>query len=77
VRFGNHHDGRHPFAIILLLVLIALAVTGVVLLVRRSSARANASRSSAEDILATRFARGEIDEADYLSRRAALRSGGA
>jgi uncharacterized membrane protein len=30
-------------------------------------------KTSAEDLLAERFARGEIDEADYVSRRDALR----
>ena len=30
-------------------------------------------RSSAEDVLAERFARGEIDEDEYRKRRAALR----
>jgi len=75
-RFGDHHGGGHPgLRLIILLVLIALAITGVVLLVRRSRANSTGAPTSAEAILAERFARGEIDEADYRSRREALRTG--
>ena len=74
-RFGDHHGGGgHGLGIIILLILIALAITAVVLLVRGYKSRSNETTTSAEDILAGRFARGEIDEADYLSRRTALRS---
>ena len=74
--FGDHHGGggHHPIAFIILLVLIALAITAVVLLVRRSRANSNGAQTSAEAILAERFARGEIDESDYRSRRDALRT---
>ena len=74
--FGDHHGGggHHPIAFIIVLVLIALAITGVVLLVRRSRANRTGVQTSAEAILAERFARGEIDESDYRSRRDALRT---
>lgn len=74
--FGDHHGGggHHPIAFIFLLALIALAITGVVLLVRRSRANSTDAQTSAEAILAERFARGEIDESDYRSRRDALRT---
>ncbi len=54
-------------------------ITGIVLLVRSSSAssRPNAeplASSSAENLLAERFARGEIDESEFSSRVAILRS---
>jgi putative membrane protein len=73
--FEHHGGGGHRgIAIIILLILIAAAITAAVLIARRISSRADGSKTSAEEILAERFARGEIDEADYLSRRAALRS---
>jgi putative membrane protein len=66
----------------LLLLLIALIV-GVVLLVVRSSGRGGAlagrggaKPSPAEHMLDERFARGEIDEEEYLHRRSVLRDGG-
>jgi putative membrane protein len=77
-RFGDG-GGAHPLGLIILLILIALVVAGVVYLVRRLSAPGGDAKgadpnTSAEAILAERFARGEIDEADYVSRRNALRS---
>jgi putative membrane protein len=75
VRFGEHHGGRgHVLGIIVLLVLIALVITAAVLVARRYRERSTDVGTTAERILAERFARGEIDEADFLSRRAALRS---
>ncbi|MES2094841.1 MAG: hypothetical protein V4531_13680 [Actinomycetota bacterium] len=54
-------------------------ITGIVLLVRSSgvNSRPNTEQlasSSAENLLAERFARGEIDESDFSSRVAILRS---
>ncbi len=73
--FGDHHDGGgHPLGFLVLLVLIALVVAAVVLVVRHFRAQPRDVKSSAEALLAERFARGEIDEGDYLSRRNALRS---
>ena len=72
--FGVQHDGGgHGFGLLVLLVLIALVVAAVVLVVRHFRAQTRAATTSAEALLAERFARGEIDEADFLSRRSALR----
>jgi uncharacterized membrane protein len=71
----QHHDGDgHALGIIVLLILIAGVIAVAVFLARRSAARPGEVKTSAEDVLAERLARGEIDEADYLSRRNALRS---
>lgn len=85
----DHHDGPffrgdgggHPGVRILVVVIVlALLVTGVVLLVRRFApprpdSGASASPSTgAEQVLADRFARGEIDDAEFVRRRNALRS---
>jgi putative membrane protein len=53
------------------LVFLAILVTLAVVLVRHFTA--TAGRRSAEDILAERFARGEIDEEEYRRRLSALR----
>jgi putative membrane protein len=56
------------------LVFILLIVLVVVLLVRPSEEpRAPGNPSTAAEILAERFARGEIDEQEYRSRLSALR----
>jgi putative membrane protein len=68
----SEHAGRHGLGIFVLLVIVALVVTGIVLLVRHFSAGPHSTRD-AEDVLAQRLARGEIDEADYRSRLDALR----
>jgi len=59
-------------------IVIALIVAAVVALVRHFSAQPAQSAmppaaSSAEEVLAQRFARGEIDEDEYRLRRDALR----
>jgi len=83
---SDHHDGTGwRWVIVVLLVVLIIAVT--VLLVRHfAGAGAGGGGSGAasdrgpeqgrqreEDVLADRFARGEIDENEYRSRRAALR----
>jgi putative membrane protein len=54
-----------------------LVITAIVLLVRgvvrREQPTAAAPPADAEQLLAERFARGEIDEAEYRDRLAALR----
>lgn len=75
MRFGEH-AGRHPLAFILLIVIVALVITGIVLLARHfSGGGGSGARGTrdAEEVLAQRLARGEIDEADYRSRLDALR----
>ena len=79
-RFGDH-AGRHGLGILILLVIVALVITGIVLAVRHFSGGGSAGRRraapsatrDAENLLAQRFARGEIDEAEYRSRLDALR----
>jgi putative membrane protein len=73
--FGDRHGGGgHGLGIVVLLILIALVIAAAVLVARRYTARANETGSNAKEILAERFARGEIDEGDYLNRRNALRN---
>ncbi len=56
-----------------------VVILGIVALVRylarsgQSAGGAGTPRASAEQVLAERFARGEIDEQEYQSRLAALR----
>ncbi len=58
----------------MLLVLIVLGIAAVVFIARRFANQRREVKTGAEELLAERFAHGEIDEADYLSRRNALRS---
>ena len=54
--------------------LIFLALVGVVVVITVRHFTSDKPRSrSAEDLLAERFARGEIDDDEYRTRRAALR----
>ncbi|MFD8637735.1 SHOCT domain-containing protein [Streptomyces sp. NPDC059533] len=64
-----------------MVLLVALAIAGVVLLLRgvdRSSSGQvqPPAAPSAEQVLADRFARGEIDEEEYERRLTALRAHG-
>jgi putative membrane protein len=54
------------------LVILAVVVVLAVVLVRHFT-QTSRPASSAEDVLAERFARGEIDEQEYRRRRDALR----
>jgi putative membrane protein len=77
---GGSTGAGHPgFWLIVGVALVALIVAAVVMVVRHSStlnreAAAPAVPSAAEEVLAQRFARGEIDEAEFRTRRDALRS---
>lgn len=83
-RFMRGDGGGHPgVRLLILLILLALVVTAIVALVRHFSHRDELAATTtvppspaafAEQVLADRFARGEIDEAEYVSRRNALRS---
>jgi len=80
-RNGDHNDGfrdhggGHPaLRVLIVLIVIALIVTAIVMLVRHFSAKEQGGRTTAEQTLADRFARGEIDEEEFVRRRAALRS---
>ena len=68
--FGGH--GGRGIGFIVFLLLVALVITAVVLVVRHYRSGPQAARG-AESLLAERFARGEIDEAEFQRRRDALR----
>ena len=53
-----------------LIFLVLIVILAVVLVRGAANGR---SRGTADDILAERFARGEIDDDEYRRRRAALR----
>ncbi len=56
------------------LLILALIIGGVILLVRRYTPGSGpAPATNAEDILAERYARGDIDEQEYQQRLAVLR----
>jgi putative membrane protein len=72
-RFDGHfaRGGHHPFALLLLIAVVALVVVGIVYAVRHFSARTRTTTQALE-ILEARLARGEIDEEEFRRRRAAL-----
>jgi putative membrane protein len=70
----------YPLALIGTALFWAAVIYGIVALVRyagrgRHQDAEQGSASAAEHLLAERFARGEIDEEEYLRRRATLRAG--
>ena len=82
VGFGGRFDGSHAghpiFWIFVIGIVIALIVAAIVALVRhyggpRGQSAMPTAPSSAQELLAQRFARGEIDEAEYTARRDVLR----
>ena len=69
---GQWGDGRPGWWIVFPLLFWTVALTAVgLLLYRRSPARS--ARSSAQRTLADRYARGEIDEAEFTQRSQVLR----
>jgi putative membrane protein len=70
--FGDHLSGwGWGFMAFGSVLFWAVLIVGIVVLVRslnRNNAFGSGGRSSAEDLLAQRFARGEIDEAEYRQR---------
>ncbi len=84
-QFGDGGGGHHWVGLIMMIVLAALVVWLIVSLTRRPGWRheqwqhagppSPPSRpASAEQLLADRLARGEIDVADYTARIDALRA---
>jgi putative membrane protein len=76
---NGHHWWRGLIALAVFAAIIGLVVWAVVRLTshRQPSAATTASpgRMSAEDVLADRLARGEIDTEEYRQRLSALRGG--
>lgn len=74
--YGNGMGGWGYAVMTIGMVLFwAVAILGGVALVRHLTRPACATRAStAEQVLAERFARGEIDEEEFTERRKALRS---
>jgi putative membrane protein len=72
--WDGRHDGGHGWGWVVMVLLIVLIVAVTVLLVRHFGDGGRRSVRGAEDVLADRFARGEIDEEEYRTRRDALRS---
>lgn len=74
--FGDHMSGwAWVFMFFGSVLFWAALIFGIVVLVRHwkgSNLFAAGSRASAEELLAQRFARGEIDEAEYRQRLAVL-----
>jgi putative membrane protein len=64
---------------VVLTLLFAVVITAIVVAVRyltgggRHSDGGGSTRTAAEDVLAQRFARGEIDDTDYRQRMTSLR----
>lgn len=67
--WSGHMGGWWWMAVPMMIVFWTLAVWAVVTLVRGSRRR----ERSAEEVLADRFARGELDEAEYRRRRDLVR----
>jgi putative membrane protein len=59
---------------LVMVIIIMLVVAVTVLLVRHFIDGGRSSHRGAEEVLAERFARGEIDEEEFRKRRDALRT---
>ena len=73
-RWGNGRGWMLLVALLFGLVLVGLMVWGIIAITRSNKAKAAAPPpgSSPLDILAQRYARGEIDTADFEERKRAL-----
>jgi putative membrane protein len=73
----NDHHNSNGWVWVMVALMVVLLVAVTVLLVRHFSdggGSRDGGRRRAEDVLAERFARGEIDEEEYRKRRDALRA---
>ena len=72
---GGGHWWAWLIGAVVLVILVGLVAFAVVRMTAASGATSPrpSDRRSAEDLLAERFARGEIDEEEYRRRRDALR----
>jgi putative membrane protein len=83
MRWNRDTNGPHWGLLVGILLLFALVALAVVLIVRLGSHRSGVAPAgpvapplaSAEQLLAERLARGEIDPAEYRERLSALRGG--
>jgi putative membrane protein len=70
--FGDHLSGWGwafmAFGSVLFWAVLIIGIAALVRSLNGDNAFGSGGRSSAEDLLAQRFARGEIDEADYRQR---------
>ena len=64
--------GGYSFPWLLMVLVWVFIIAGAIWLALTVAGR-DGRRSNAEDILAERFARGEIDDEEFRKRRAALR----
>jgi putative membrane protein len=74
--YGNHMSGwGYAFMTITMVLIWGLIILGVIALLRYLARgdRPPTSRLTAEQVLAERFARGEIDEQEYQQRLDVLR----
>lgn len=76
--YGGHMGGGGWALMVFVMVVVAAAlIVGVLALLRRRDASplpgAPGAGSTPEQVLAQRFARGEIEEAEYAGRLGALR----
>lgn len=70
--YGGHMSGWGWFAMSVGTILFwAVVITGIVLLVRHL--KPSSPPTTPEQVLAERFARGEIDQTEYQQRLATLR----
>ena len=72
--YGHHGPDGPWFPFFPLVPILFIGLWFVLLRTFGRRRWAHAGRHSGESVLAERFARGEIDEAEYRQRRAALRS---
>jgi putative membrane protein len=72
--WNDHHSWGSGWGWFVMVVMLLLVVAVTVLLVRHFNDGGRARNRNAHDVLADRFARGDIDEEEYRKRRDALRS---
>lgn len=68
----GHMGGWWWLAVPMMIAFWTLVIWAVVMLVRRNDGAS--ARNKAEDVLGERFARGELDEAEYRRRRDLVRN---
>ncbi len=70
--WSGHMGGWWWLAVPMMIVFWTFIVWAVIVLLRANDS--TRGRTSAEEVLAERFARGEIDEAEYQRRRKIVRT---